>query len=166
MRETIAWQAFHEMGVDSLLSFQAVIRLNGKYYGKFAVGEDWEAESLKKNGYSVDPQPGILLKSQVCTCYTLYIWLLAVCTCTRLAIIENTEYVLLLRNLSFQSGEYSNLRWDIPFDQVQYYYDKVTVRDSSADAALVELSKGLAGGGSLPRSVYVFENINIPKVRV
>lgn len=66
-----------------------------------------------------------------------------------------------------QSGEYSNLRWDIPPDQVLFYYDDVTLNnDTTAISNLVDLGKGLAGGGSLPRSKYIFEWINLPKVMI
>ena len=103
------------MGVDYLNSFQTVVRLNGEYFGKFALSVDWTKDTLAANGYAVDP-PSPMFKSE--------------------------------------SGEYSNLRWDIPADQVQYYYTQ-EIAGVSGDAALVELGKGLAGGGSLARSDYV-----------
>jgi hypothetical protein len=40
-------QVFKEMGVESLTSFHTQVRLNGKYYGKFAFGEDWDDEPLQ-----------------------------------------------------------------------------------------------------------------------
>lgn len=103
------------------------MRLNGKYYGKFAFSDIWNEDSLADNGYSVTPD-ALLWKSE--------------------------------------SGEYSNLRWDIPPDQVQYYYSLEEGEQGAAGAAkLVELGKGLAGGASLPRSKFLFDAINLPKVR-
>lgn len=65
MRETVGWQILKQMGVDSLISYQTHVRMNGQYYGKFALQEIWKEDSLKANGYSVDPTPGPLFKSTV-----------------------------------------------------------------------------------------------------
>lgn len=125
MRETLAWETFRQMGVDYLTSYQTVVRLNGQYFGKFALGVDWTKDSLEANGYVTDP-PSSLFKSE--------------------------------------SGEFSNLRWDIPSDQVQYYYTQETNEvGRGGDSGLVQLSKGLAGGAGLPRSNFLFEWINLPK---
>ncbi|KAH7617481.1 hypothetical protein NADE_007259 [Nannochloris sp. 'desiccata'] len=125
MRETLAWETLRQMGVDYLTSYQTVVRLNGEYFGKFALGVDWTKDALRANGYSTDP-PTPRFKSE--------------------------------------SGEFSNLRWDIPSNQVQFYYSqKNDDIGSSGDDALVQLGRGLAGGGSLPRSNYIFEWINLPK---
>lgn len=63
MRETIGWKALKEMGVDSLDYYQTQVRFNGDYFGKFSLGEDWDIDPLKEAGYSVEPEPGILMKS-------------------------------------------------------------------------------------------------------
>jgi hypothetical protein len=125
MRETLAWETLRQMGVDYLTSYQTVVRLNGEYFGKFALGVDWTSDQLETNGYTTQPNSP---------------------------------------RFKSESGEYSNLRWDIPSDQVQYYYTQETDQiGSEGDAALVSLGRGLAGGGSLPRSNYIFEMINLPK---
>jgi hypothetical protein len=125
MRETLAWETLKQMGVDYLTSYQTVVRLNGQYFGKFALGVDWTSDALEANGYVTQP-PSPRFKSE--------------------------------------SGEYSNLRWDIRSDQVQYYYAQETNEiGKEGDTALVQLGRGLAGGGSLPRSNYIFEWINLPK---
>ena len=125
MRETLAWETLRQMGVDYLPSYQTVVRLNGQYYGKFALGVEWSNDALEANGYAVDP-PSPFFKSE--------------------------------------SGEFSNLRWDIPADQVQYYYAQETNEiGRGGDSALVQLGIGIAGGAGLPRSNYLFEWINLPK---
>ena len=43
-----------------------------------------------------------------------------------------------------------------------YYYSDITKEGSVDD--LVSLTKGLAGGASQPRSKYLFDWINLPKV--
>lgn len=101
------------------------VRLNGKYYGKFAFTEKWSADALAHNGYTVAPQPGPLMKSE--------------------------------------SGEYGNLRWDIPSDQVQFYYSDEFKTGPSAAAALVDLGRGLAGGGGVPRSKFLFDAVDLPR---
>lgn len=60
MRETLAWKALAEMGVPSLDYYQTQARLNGAYFGKFSLGEDWDTETLKEAGYSA---VGPLMKS-------------------------------------------------------------------------------------------------------
>ena len=65
MRETLAWEAFRAMGVDALAYYQTQVRMNGAYYGKFSLGEDWGKDPLRTAGYSVDPKPGPLFKSEV-----------------------------------------------------------------------------------------------------
>lgn len=54
-RETLGWQAFHEMGVDYMPSYQTVVRMNGQYYGKYSTTVSWNSEALKLNGYATKP---------------------------------------------------------------------------------------------------------------
>ena len=56
MRETLAWRAFKEMGVDNIIAYQTHVRMNGKYYGKFSLHDDWTTKGLERMGYSVDPE--------------------------------------------------------------------------------------------------------------
>lgn len=63
MRESLAWKAFQDMGVDSLDYYQTQVRFNGKYFGKFSLGEDWDEDPLEEAGYAVTPVPGPLMKS-------------------------------------------------------------------------------------------------------
>ena len=50
------------------------------------------------------------------------------------------------------SGELSNLRWDLPINEMPYYYGKPTNRDAVGDWNLLDaFVKGLAGGGPVPR---------------
>ena len=60
MRETLAWKALKEMGVDTLDYYQTQVRLNGEYFGKFSLGEDWDEDPLDDAGYAT---PGPLMKS-------------------------------------------------------------------------------------------------------
>lgn len=60
MRETAAWKALKEMGVDTLDYYQTQVRLNGEYFGKFSLGEDWDVDPLEEAGYAVT---GPLMKS-------------------------------------------------------------------------------------------------------
>lgn len=60
MRETLAWKALKEMGVDALDYYQTQVRLNGEYFGKFSLGEDWDEDPLDEAGYAT---PGPLMKS-------------------------------------------------------------------------------------------------------
>lgn len=126
MRETLAWGALAAMGVDALTSYQTVVRLNGAYFGKFALGVDWTSDALAAAGYATAP-PSPRYKSE--------------------------------------SGEYSNLRWDVPPDQLQYYYTQETDGvGGGGDAALVALGRGLAGGApGLPRSAFLFDGVHLPK---
>lgn len=63
------------MGVDFLESYQAHVRFNGAYFGRFIYVENWTKDSLTRNGYDLTTD-GVLFKAE--------------------------------------SGEYSNLRWDLP----------------------------------------------------
>jgi len=125
MRETLAWETLRQMGVDYLTSYQTVVRFNGEYFGKFALGVDWTNDALEANGYSTEP-PTPRFKSM--------------------------------------SGSKSNLRWDLPVDKVPVFYDQKTDDiGSSGDAELIQFNQGIAGGGSLSRSSYIFEWVNLPK---
>ena len=131
MRETLAWETLRQMGVDHLTSYQTVVKLNGKYFGKFALGVDWTQDALKMNGYSTSSaSPSPLFKSE--------------------------------------SGEYSNLRWDIPPDQVPYYYsqetDNVSGGEGAAQSMLVQFGIGLSGGDAYrTRSAFLFDAVLLPK---
>lgn len=59
----------------------------------------------------------------------------------------------------------SNLRWDLPADQVHYYWNQTGDKSSSGPTQLVEFSRGVCGGGNLPRSLFLFDAVNLPKVR-
>ena len=68
-------------------------------------------------------------------------------------------------NFKSESGEYSNVRWDVPLDQVPYYYKQETKSlNTTADPELVAFAKGIAGGESESRVNYVFDAVNLPKV--
>lgn len=56
MRETLAWRTFKEMGVDYIVSYQTSVRMNGKYYGKFSLHDDWTKKGVERMGYSVEPE--------------------------------------------------------------------------------------------------------------
>jgi hypothetical protein len=50
------------------------------------------------------------------------------------------------------SGELSNLRWDLPLQELPSYWGKPTNRDAVGDWNLLDdFVKGLAGGGPVPR---------------
>ncbi|KAL4425867.1 hypothetical protein ABPG75_009883 [Micractinium tetrahymenae] len=129
MRETLMWQVFDQMGVQSLVSFQLHMRMNGQYFGKYAYTEEMDEASLKRWGYPVQPQAGPLWKST--------------------------------------SGEYSNLRWDVPPEHLQYYWKQYTRKGDNASEgqALLAFARGLAGGApGVPRSKYLFDAVNLPQV--
>jgi hypothetical protein len=60
MRETLTWKVLKDMGVDALDYYQTQVRLNGEYFGKFSLGEDWDEDPLEESGYSTI---GPLMKS-------------------------------------------------------------------------------------------------------
>lgn len=65
------------------------------------------------------------------------------------------------------SGELSNLRWDLPAGEIPVYYKKEN-REVGHDgdwALLQQLMTGLAGGGPVKRSAYLFDHLNLPEVR-
>ncbi|KAL4425868.1 hypothetical protein ABPG75_009884 [Micractinium tetrahymenae] len=126
MRETLMWQ----MGVQSLVSLNLHLRVNGQYFGKYEYTEEMDEDSLKRWGYPIYPQAGPLWKAT--------------------------------------SGEYSNLRWDVPLDSIPYYYKqarrepKYTTKgdNSSEGQALLAFARGLAGGApGVPRSKYLFDAV-------
>ena len=56
-----------------------------------------------------------------------------------------------------ESGELSNLRWDLPASEMPSYYSRPNRKQFSGDWALLEgLTKGLAGGGPGSRCVRGF----------
>ena len=127
MREPLVWETFSQMGVDHLVSYQAHVRFNGAYFGRFIYVEDWTEESLARNGYDV-ANLGALFKSE--------------------------------------SGEYSNLRWDLPEDQVPYYWsqEEPGSKKSPRTTELLALTKGLAGAQTATRDAFLFDGLNLPKV--
>lgn len=63
------------------------------------------------------------------------------------------------------SGELSNLRWDLPLQEYHNYWVKANRKDDPEDWKLLQgLAQGLAGGGPLPRSQFVFEYLDLPRV--
>jgi hypothetical protein len=66
-----------------------------------------------------------------------------------------------------KSGDHSNLRWDVTVDQLPYYYELVESQADNATTygALADLTRGIAGGSGVPRSKWVFDNIDLPEVR-
>ncbi|KAL4445750.1 hypothetical protein ABPG77_008949 [Micractinium sp. CCAP 211/92] len=65
------------------------------------------------------------------------------------------------------SGEYSNLRWDVPPEHLQYYWKQYTRKGNNATdgQALLDFARGLAGGApGMPRSKYLFDAVNLPQV--
>jgi hypothetical protein len=64
------------------------------------------------------------------------------------------------------SGEYSNLRWDVPADQLPYYWQQYTRKKDNASEgqALLDFARGLSGGAPVPRSKYLFDAVDLPQV--
>ncbi|GLC41440.1 hypothetical protein PLESTM_001196100 [Pleodorina starrii] len=63
------------------------------------------------------------------------------------------------------SGELSNLRWDLPVKEMPAYWEKENRQREDNDwSLLANFSKGLAGGGPVPRSKYIFDYVNLPQV--
>ncbi|GAB4823908.1 hypothetical protein N2152v2_010954 [Parachlorella kessleri] len=128
MREPLVWQTFREAGMEAIKSFHSHVRFNGKFYGKFAIGEIPDTETLKGWGYNTNKNGGLgpLWKST--------------------------------------SGEYSNLRWDIAPEHIQYFWKKETRKNDSDDQALLDFARGISGGGPVVRSSYLFDAVNLPQV--
>lgn len=88
------------------------------------------------------------------------------------AFVEDIDESFLARNglptlgplFKSESGELSNLRWDLPLSEMAFYFDKVNHPQRSADwQLLADFTRGLAGGGPVPRSRYVFDALNLPQ---
>jgi hypothetical protein len=62
------------------------------------------------------------------------------------------------------SGDgFSGLRWDVSADQIPYYYN-ITGTDSQAYRnEFVQFTRGINGGGNIPRSLFLFDKVNLPK---
>lgn len=127
--------------MESMKSLNMHVRLNGKYYGKFAFGEQLDKDSLKVGGWAggrSSPSPlgdcGWLL------CYALRFsvppttWTAAWMTLTVYRFFSGLVPALQgwgynVNNVGplwkSTSGEFSNLRWDVPPEHIQYYWKKV-----------------------------------------
>lgn len=125
MRETLVWEYLRQAGAEYLPGYQAHVRMNGDYYGKFAVGTTWNKDFLKASGLNVEPL-GPLWKAA--------------------------------------NGQYSNLRWDEPADQIQWNWDKESRKTEQDDQLLKDFTRGIAGGGPEPKSKYLFDHVNLPQV--
>ncbi|KAG2452857.1 hypothetical protein HYH02_002201 [Chlamydomonas schloesseri] len=63
------------------------------------------------------------------------------------------------------SGELSNLRWDLPLKEYPSFWEKENRDNVASDwEALRNFSRGLAGGGPLPRSEFVVQSVNLPSM--
>jgi len=122
-RETLVWDVFEKAGVETPISFQTAMLLNGQYYGKFALIEELDnRRPLERWGYS---GKGPMWKAV--------------------------------------SGEFSNLRYDLSGDIVQWHWKKEMNKDVSEDQLLIDLVRGLAGATG-NRCTFLFDNIDLPQV--
>lgn len=63
-------------------------------------------------------------------------------------------------------GTLSNLRWDLPTPQLQFYFTlKTNKNDSNGWDVLANFTRDIAGGGSLRRSLVAFDVLNLPEVQ-
>eukprot|EP00879_Flechtneria_rotunda_P010510 GHRR01010987.1.p1 GENE.GHRR01010987.1~~GHRR01010987.1.p1 ORF type:complete len:289 (+),score=36.98 GHRR01010987.1:1043-1909(+) len=63
------------------------------------------------------------------------------------------------------SGELSNLRWDLAVPDMPYYYEKTNRKNVASDwQLLADFTKGLAGGGTVNRTSFLYDNLNLPEV--
>uniref|UniRef100_A0A1D1ZRX4 LTD domain-containing protein n=1 Tax=Auxenochlorella protothecoides TaxID=3075 RepID=A0A1D1ZRX4_AUXPR len=128
-REPLVWEAFNQMGVESLLSFHVHVRFNGKYFGRFSLQEEWSKDALERNGFDTSSSGyGPFWKSN--------------------------------------SGIGTNLRFgvtttDLP---VVYELESSKSKQDAAVQALEAFTAGLAGGGPVARSKYLFDAVNLPQV--
>lgn len=122
-RETLAWDVFEKAGVETPISFQTAMLLNGQYYGKFALIEELDNKRpLERWGYSGN---GPMWKAD--------------------------------------SGEFSNLRYDLSGDIVQWHWQKELNKYVSEDQLLIDLARALAGASG-NRCTFLFDNIDLPQV--
>eukprot|EP00798_Chlamydomonas_sp_ICE-L_P018045 gene18045-24462_t len=66
-----------------------------------------------------------------------------------------------------ESGEFSNLRWDMPpIAEMDYYWDKGNRKDVGIEdwKLLKDFTLNLAGGGQQTRTHFVMDHINLPEV--
>lgn len=61
-------------------------------------------------------------------------------------------------------GELSNLRWDVKRQDLQFAYRKGNRKELDEWGILHELVQGLGGGGSLPRSKFLYNYLNLPEI--
>ena len=177
-----------EMGVEALMSFHMHMRMNGKYYGKYAYVEQLDEDSIQARfacrgawavAHGIGSQAGTLgASSQGCQGHAPACSLtLAACLSLPLSLLlppQNWGYPDASASpgplWKSTSGEFSNLRWDIPRDQIQFYWKKFTRKGSQYESAdqqgLLDFAVGLAGGGSMPRSAYLFQAVDLPQVGV
>eukprot|EP01025_Chloroclados_australasicus_P040119 TRINITY_DN4178_c0_g2_i1.p1 TRINITY_DN4178_c0_g2~~TRINITY_DN4178_c0_g2_i1.p1 ORF type:complete len:1028 (-),score=127.01 TRINITY_DN4178_c0_g2_i1:2597-5680(-) len=88
------------------------------------------------------------------------------------AFVEQVDDVFLSRNgfdaggslFKSSHGEFTNLRWDIATEELQWSYRKSNRRDVDNWYLLGNLTKGIAGGGPGTRSEYLFDNLNLPEI--
>eukprot|EP00887_Chlorella_sp_A99_P004584 scaffold4.g4584.t1 len=181
MREPLVWQAFGEMGVEALVASHLHVRLNGAYYGKFALVEAPAASTLQRWGYSMKA-PGPLFKSTSGE-YSNLRWdipvdqarllqrptapapagrprgagpLRAGEACPRAAGADARGRTTAPRSVRCLPAP----------SQVKYYWKVSLVKGSnaSAEAELVALARGLAGGGGERRTAFLFDALNLPQV--
>lgn len=123
-RETLIWDVFKKTGVETPISFQTAILLNGQYYGKFALIEELDNKRpLERWGYS---GKGPMWKAD--------------------------------------SGEFSNLRYDLTSDIVEWHWQKELNENVSEDQLLIDLTRGLAGAAGTNRCTFLFDSVDLPQV--
>ncbi|GMH43301.1 hypothetical protein BSKO_11223 [Bryopsis sp. KO-2023] len=61
-------------------------------------------------------------------------------------------------------GELSNLRWDVQQGDLQWAYRKGNRKELDEWNQLYQLNQGLAGGGPIPRSKFIFDYLNLPEI--
>lgn len=62
------------------------------------------------------------------------------------------------------TSEQSNLRWDVKLDDLRFYYRKGNRVQVDDWWALYGLNQALAGGGTISRSLFVLEYLDLPEV--
>ena len=63
-------------------------------------------------------------------------------------------------------GVYANIRWDINVPSYSFYWKMLNhKKDETANfQALANFAIGIAGGAGIPRSNYIYDNVNLPEV--
>eukprot|EP00775_Hariotina_reticulata_P008887 gene8887-9065_t len=63
------------------------------------------------------------------------------------------------------NGELANLRWDLPAASMPAYYGKAGRKSVTSDwDLLANFTKGLAGGGAVNRTSFLYDSLNLPAV--